>query len=157
MAPFASLLPFHTEQSKSVVSSPLPICAQLVKLSTHQMTYFNLCFLQNTQNKFTFSSSQSALWNNGADNVASHPEASALLQSLNLPQHTGTFVVELTYLCLVSASVLTFHPVWEMCYVQSFPFPHSKTRVLSFTNRQHQRAHLRCVLPLSTAGGRPAP
>lgn len=111
VAPFASPLPFHTEQSKSVVSFLLPICTQLVKLSTLQMTYFNLYFLHNTQNKFNFSSSQSALWNNGADNTASHPEASPLLRSLNLPQHTGTFIVKFKYLCLASASVLTFHPV----------------------------------------------
>lgn len=45
---FASILPFHTEQSKSVVSSPLPICAQLAKLSVNKMTYFNSYILQNT-------------------------------------------------------------------------------------------------------------
>lgn len=37
----------------------------------------------------TCPSLQSVLWNNGADGAGSHQEASALLRSLNLPQHTG--------------------------------------------------------------------
>lgn len=47
-------------------------------------------------------------------------------------------MVELAY-CLDFASALSFHPV------QSFPFRHSKTRVLSIINRQHQR-ELTCAV-----------
>lgn len=48
-----------------------------------------MIFLQNAQSQSTLSSSQSTLWQNGADGAASHPKASELLRVLNLPLHTG--------------------------------------------------------------------
>lgn len=48
-----------------------------------------MVFLQNAQSQSTLSSSQSTLWQNGADGAASHPKASELLRVLNLPLHTG--------------------------------------------------------------------
>lgn len=62
---------------------------ELVKLSALPTSYSN-DILQNAQSQSTLSSSQSALWHNGADGAASHPEVSELLRVLNLPLHTGT-------------------------------------------------------------------
>lgn len=68
---------------------------QLIKLSALLTSYPN-DILQNAQSQFTLSSSQSALWHNGADGAASHPEVSELLRVLNLPLHTGTLRADQT-------------------------------------------------------------
>lgn len=99
-AAFASHLLLRAEQSKfasSLAPSNLQprACApvQLVKLSALRMSYFD-DILQNTQSLSTLSSSsQSTLWQNGADGAAFRPKASELLRALNLPVHTGMFEV----------------------------------------------------------------
>lgn len=68
---------------------------QLVKLSALPTSYSS-DILQNAQSQSTLSSSQSALWHNGADGAASHPVVSELLRVLNLPLHTGTLRADQT-------------------------------------------------------------
>lgn len=114
--------------------------AQLVKLSTHQMSYFPWYFCRTHKPKFTFPSSQSALWNNGADSAASHQEASALLRSLNLPQHTGMFSVEQTGLRICSVFLpLCWHffPVYYDPMVDVF--------LLFFWHNKIKRKAIHCV------------
>lgn len=113
---------------------------------------------------FTFPPLQSALLDNGAE---SHQEASALLRSLNLPQHTGMLSVEQNVL-RASSSLLRlrwhFYSVGECLMIRRFIFLLFDTRLkLKPSAASLKRpaasngAHLRCVLPLFTAGGRPAP
>lgn len=71
---------------------------ELVKLSALPTSYSS-DILQNaqSQSQSTLSSSQSALWHNGADGAASHPEVSELLRVFNLPLHTGTLRADQTW------------------------------------------------------------
>lgn len=58
VALFTSLLPFHTEQSKSVIFSPLRLCAHACtarKVVNTPNELFSVIFLQNTQTKVYFS------------------------------------------------------------------------------------------------------
>lgn len=121
-ARFPFFLPFHSEQSKSVELPPLRLYAHACrahkvvntlddKVPSYFPCYFAGCAAQVI---FACLSLQSVPLNNGAE---SRQEASAVLRSLNLPQHTGKcYTRRLADSINVSATLMTFLSVGKVHY-----------------------------------------
>lgn len=122
------------------------------------MVFFSMRFCRicaQSKSYIIFPSLQSVLMNDGADSNESHQEASTLLRSLNLPQHTGMFKSSTNVMSSVFFHFSIFFFTVRVLYGVCLAYNHNKSKVIHripHTSGIKQRSPALCVSSLHRRG-----